>query len=212
MAQRTIHYLFGETIANRIEIADKKRFLLGSIMPDAIEARDRNQSHFKVRTDSVSYFDFEAFRNQYIRLMLRDDLYLGYYLHLVEDAFYRAFIYQDCFTMPRTPEEVKLLHHDYHILNSYIVHQYGIHNILKKDIILAHEPIARIVPFRIHEFLEELSRDFTEQTDGATVFLTESMLDEFIEAYLPLAIEEIKNLRNGTSALWAMDYAWPRKR
>ena len=212
MAQRTIHYLFGEMLSNEIELTDKERFLLGSILPDAIERCDRDKSHFKVRTDMLSYFDFEAYQNQYRDLIQQDDLYLGYYMHLVEDAFYRAYIYQDCYTMPRNPEEVEWLHQDYHILNSWIVQKYGIHNILKKDIILAHEPIARIVPFRIHEFLEELSRDFTEQTDGATVFLTESMLDEFIEAYLPIAIEEIKNLRNGTSALRAMDYAWPRKR
>ena len=43
MAQRTIHYLFGEVIANQIELTDKERFLLGSIMPDAIEVCDRDK-------------------------------------------------------------------------------------------------------------------------------------------------------------------------
>ncbi|MBR3964286.1 MAG: hypothetical protein IKJ80_02640, partial [Clostridia bacterium] len=154
MAQRTIHYLFGEIIASQMEIEDKARFLLGSVMPDAIEAADRDASHFKTKTDTLVYFDFEAYRNQYFDRMLQDDLYLGYYMHLVEDAFYRAFIYKDCYTMPRTQEEVKLLHNDYHILNSYIVNKYNIHDILEKDIILEYEPISCIAPFLIREFLD----------------------------------------------------------
>lgn len=35
MAQRTIHYLFGENFSKQIELKDKNRFLLGSVMPDA---------------------------------------------------------------------------------------------------------------------------------------------------------------------------------
>lgn len=212
MAQRTIHYLFGEIISNHLELADKERFLLGSIMPDAVEARDKDKSHFKVKTNMQVYLDFEAYRNKYFDLMQQDDLYLGYYMHLVEDAFYRVFIYQDCFTMPRTREEVELLHNDYHILNSYIVKKYDIHNILEKDIILEHESIGNIATFLIHESLNKLSDEFAEQTQGATVFLTEHMLDEFVETYIPLAIEEIISLKKGTSTLRVSDYAWLRKR
>ena len=73
MAQRTIHYLFGEKIDQQINLKNKQRFLLGSILPDAIERIDRNASHFKVKTDTCKYFDFTAFRNQYIDLMLQDE-------------------------------------------------------------------------------------------------------------------------------------------
>lgn len=212
MAQRTIHYLFGEIIASQIELTDKKRFLFGSIMPDAVESCDKDKSHFKVRKDTLVYLDFEAYRNQYFDLMQQDDLYLGYYMHLVEDAFYRTFIYQDRFTMPRTREEVDLLHNDYHILNSYIVKKYNMGNILEKDIILEHESIGGVATFLIRESLNRLADEFAEQTQGATVFLTESMLDEFIETYIPLAIEEIKNLKNGTSILRVSNYTWLRRR
>ena len=212
MAQRTIHYLFGELIANQIEFTDKKRFLLGSILPDAVEACDKDKSHFKVKTDTLVYIDYEAYKDQYFSLMQRDDLYWGYYMHLVEDAFYRSFIYQDRFTMPRTREEVTLLHNDYHILNSYVVNQYKIHNILETGIVLEHEPIGGIESFLVDESLKRLSDEFREETEGTTVFLTERMLDEFIETYIPLAIEEIKSLKNGTSILRVSDYAWPRKR
>ena len=212
MAQRTIHYLFGEMISNQIILADKKRFLLGSILPDAIEGSYRNASHFKVKTDTHKYFDFDAFRNKYCDQILHDDLYLGYYMHLVEDAFYRTYIYNDRFTMPRTRDEVPVLHNDYHILNSYIVKKYGITNILGHTFSLGHEPLCEIAPFPIDNFLQEMACDFTEQTEGHTVFLTEKMLDEYIRTYIPLAIEEAKYIRSGSTILNSTDYAWLIKR
>lgn len=210
MAQRTIHYLFGEIIASHVSLSDKQRFLLGSILPDAIEPRDRDASHFKVRTGTHTYFDFEAFRNAYFDLMLRDDLYLGYYIHLVEDAFYRVFLYTDRAVIPRTPEEVRVLHNDYHILNSYIVKKYQLQNKLTYPVSLEAEPIGSIAPFHIDTFLKELANDFTDQTKGSTVYLTESMLDEFVETYLPLAIDEVKSIKNGFSTLSTSDYSWLR--
>lgn len=212
MAQRTIHYLFGELISNQTEIRDKKRFLLGSILPDAIEASDRNISHFKIKTDTHKYFDFEAFRIQYFDEILQDDLYLGYYMHLVEDAFYRAFFYNPRFSMPRVREEVKLLHQDYHILNAYIVQKYDIQNILDTAFPLGNTPISKLTTFLIDPFLVELSQDFTEQLQGQTTFITESMLDAFIERFVPLAIEEVNSIKNGVSILKATDFAWPAKR
>jgi hypothetical protein len=212
MPQRTIHYLFGEMISNHVKLTDKKRFLLGSIMPDAVEACSKNKSHFKVKTNTLTYIDFEAFRNQYFDLMRKDDLYLGYYMHLVEDAFYRTFIYQDRFTMPRTREEVKVLHNDYHILNSYIVRKYNIHNILEKDTVLKYEPIGGIENFLIRDSLNKLADEFSEQTPGTTIFLTEPMLDEFIGTYSPLLLEEVNKSKNGTSILRSSDYTWLRKR
>lgn len=212
MAQRTIHYLFGEIISNEINLSDKKRFLVGSILPDAIEPAYRTASHFKIETNTHKYFDFEAFRNLHFDLIFQDDLYLGYYLHLVEDAFYRAFFYTDRFTMPRTREEVQILHRDYHILNSYIVKKYDIHNILGSSFSLKNEPLCDIAPFLVDEFLRELACDFTEQTKGNTVFLTESMLDEYIKTYIPLAIAEVKNIKSGSTILSVTDYAWPANR
>lgn len=212
MAQRTIHYLFGDIISNHIEIKDKKRFLLGNIIPDAVERGEREKSHFKIRTDSHSYFDFEAFRKKYMKQMLQDDLYLGYYMHLVEDAFYRAYIYEDRFEMPKTQEEVKILHNDYHLLNAYIVKKYNIHNVFEKEFDLTDEPISEIATFQTNECLTGLADEIMEQTTGKTRFLTENMLDEFIEKYIQLAIDEIKNIKTGNSILEVTDYAWLRKR
>ena len=166
----------------------------------------------KVKTENYVYFDFGTFREQFLEQIFKDDLYLGYYMHLVEDAFYRQFIYNERFKMPCTQEEVAILHKDYHILNSYIVNKYNIYNMLQKPIDLKQEPIGKIADFRMKEFIEEMSYDFTEQMTGKTHFLTENMVDEFLDEYIPIGIEELKHIYNGNFILQALDYSWLRHR
>ena len=212
MAQRTIHYLFGELICREIPLSDKKRFLLGSILPDAIDTANRDTSHFIVETRTHKFFDFAAFRNQYPDLINQDDLYLGYYMHLVEDAFYRAFFYNSNYTMPRSREEVPMLHQDYHILNDYIVKKYQLQNCFDLTISLKDTPLLDLTTFYVDKLLTDLSNDFTEQTQGKTTYITEQMLDLSVEHYIPLAIAEVKSMQAGTSLLQVSDFIWPNQR
>lgn len=211
MAQRTIHYLFGEMFSRQIELKDKNRFLLGSILPDAYsDDYKRDSTHFKCKSNNKVYFDFNRFREQYFELMQKDDLYLGYYMHLVEDALYRQFIHKKKLKMPCNKEEVMKLHNDYHILNAYIVKQYNIQNSLEKPIDLKRELICQKGTFKIYEFLENMAQDFKEKPLGTTVFLTENMLDEFIDMYLVLGVKELQSVIDGKYYLQAIDYAWPQ--
>ena len=83
MAQRTIHYLFAEMISRNIELKDKTRFLLGSILPDAyVDVKDRDTTHFMIRGEDGNYFDFHAFLENYYELIQKDDLYLGSLVYL----------------------------------------------------------------------------------------------------------------------------------
>ena len=205
MAQRLIHYLLGEIFSKEIELKSKERFLLGSIIPDAyMDLKDRDKTHFANRTEETTYFDFNLFREKFDRQINEDSLYLGYYMHLVEDVFYRQFI------LPRGQEEVSMLHNDYHILNSYIVSKYNCQNILQEKINLDSEKIMEIVEFRIEGFLRDFAGDFSDKTQGETVFVTEKMLDQFIEEYVPVMLEELRTVKNGNSTLVAKDYKWKR--
>lgn len=211
MAQRTIHYLFGELFSKQIELKDKHRFLLGNVLPDAYaNGMDRDKTHFTVKTDTQVYFDFGKFREEYAELICSDDLYLGYYMHLVEDTFYRQFLYSDHVIRPSSPEEVAMLHNDYHILNSHIVNKYQLQNVLTFPVDLKNESISDIAEFRSNEFLKDMSGDFMDQTTGTTRFLTEELLDEFIEEYVSLGLKELQSIRNGNSVLQPMDFAWKR--
>jgi len=211
MAQRTVHYLFGEIISRHVELNNKERFLLGSIMPDGIIPADRDRAHFKVSDESSTYFDFEAFGKRFLKEIKSDDMYLGYYMHLLEDAFYRDFVYGRNIPMPKLKEEVALLHRDYHILNSYIVNKYGILNILKPDYDLSNEPITELAEFILPDFLAAFAEDFTEQWEGSTTFISGKMVDEFISEYVALATEEVRSIKNGAPRLKTRDYTWSKK-
>ena len=195
-------------LSKEIELKNKKRFILGSIMPDAYkELKYRDKTHFAHRTDGT-YFDFNLFREKFGRQMNEDDLYLGYYMHLVEDVLYRQFIHRDQFRVPSSSEEVLILHHDYHILNFYIVSKYNCQNILQDKINLDSEKIMEITEFRMDGFLDDFAGDFSEKIQGETVFITEEMLDQFIEEYVPIMLEELRAVKNGKSLLVAKNYKW----
>ena len=212
MAQRTIHYLLGELISKQVKLNNKKRFLLGSIIPDAyVDVKYRDMTHFKVREEEATYLDFHKFLNDYFEYIQQDDLYLGYYMHLVEDAVYRKFFYNEHCKMPKSKEDVKRLHMDYHMLNKYIVDKYELKNELVQMGKDYQNEFAKIGDFRVEEFLEEFEQDFFEDISGETFYITEAMVDEFVERYLPLVLKELESVRTGKSFLDVKEYTWIKK-
>ncbi len=212
MAQRTIHWLFGELLLREYPVRDRKRFLLGSILPDAYRGHEeRKLAHFTDRsTPGLMYFDFDAFRLRFGGLMAADDLYLGYYLHLVEDNFYRVFFRERVGVGidGMAPETVTLLHRDYTLLNAYIVERYEIRNEAERPADFESEPINEIAHFDLDRFLADFAGDFTRRAEGETRYLTESMLDEFLARYLPQSLRELRTVRAGGRGLTARDMAW----
>ena len=88
MAQRLIHYLLGEIFSEEIELKNKKRFLLGSIMPDAyMNLKDRDKTHFANRTEETTYFDLTYLGRSLTGRLMKIACILAYYMHLVEDDF-----------------------------------------------------------------------------------------------------------------------------
>ena len=73
------------------------RLKLGSVL---VDAGYNGNSHMKISVAGghKKTYDFEGYRKMYGELMKKDDMYLGYYLHLVQDVIYRHF-----------PESVKLV-------------------------------------------------------------------------------------------------------
>ena len=87
MAQRLIHLLFCEKVMEKIEVKDKNRFVLGNLLPDAYTGKEiRKATHYVTEMDEgkTAYFGFDQFRKAFSDLILTDDLYLGYYMHLVQ--------------------------------------------------------------------------------------------------------------------------------
>ncbi len=79
-------------------------------------------SHLKKKIcENTRYtYDLEFFRDRYGKYMEKDDLYLGYYLHLIQDMLYRRFMYGEHGWNSSVPGNVEKLHRDYEILNEYV--------------------------------------------------------------------------------------------
>lgn len=209
MAQRTVHYVFGLQLAASCGIDDIPRFLLGSLLPDAIGSKDeRDVTHYAFRgADGTRYYEFDRFRRDFADQMF-DPLYFGYYMHLVEDSFYRAYCHQDFQFYFIKDEAVRALHRDYHLLNPWLVRRYSLTNMLSCPAELSGEPISRIAGFDLNGLQADLAQDFIEQPEGAFTFLSPAMMEEFIERYLPQAEEELRAVLEGKVLLRAADFAW----
>ncbi len=212
MAQRTIHYVFGELLLRECPVRDRRRFLLGSILPDAYADRaDREATHLMDRSrPGLAFFDFDAFRERFAPQLAADDLYLGYYMHLVEDDFYRSFFRERVgFAIDaQDPGQIAVLHRDYTLLNTYIVSHFGVKNCLERPADFEREPINALARFDLDAFLAAFAADFTETLEGRTHYLTEPMLDEYLARYLADGVRELRTVQRGGRWLRAADMAW----
>lgn len=213
MAQRTIHYLLGEELIG-LGVRDVDRFRVGNLLPDAIEDLIfRNLTHYQTDTqiggETKRLSDFESFRREFAPLVETDGLYLGYYMHLIEDACYRRFWNRVRFA-PRdmTRENVAVLHNDYHLLNRYIVSRYGIRNELVMPRDFEAEPVNRIYPFLLRDFLDEMRGDFSENPQGTTHYLTEALLEQFLVEAMPLCREALRRILSGGEPMDPRSLTW----
>ena len=213
MAQRTIHYLLGEELIP-LGIRDADRFRIGNLLPDAIEDLVfRAQTHYQVDTEkggkSLRFSDFERFRRDFSPLVETDGLYLGYYMHLVEDACYRIFWQKvRLFERDMTREKVAILHNDYHLLNAYIVSRYGIRDELVWPEGFESEPVNRIYPFLLRDFLSEMRGDFTERPEGKTVYMTEALLEEYLSDTRGVCRDALRRILTGGEPLDPKSLTW----
>ena len=206
MAQRTIHYLLGEELIG-LGVRDVDRFRVGNLLPDAIEDLVfRDLTHYqreeRIGGEDKRFSDFEGFRRGFAPLVETDGLYLDYYMHLVEDACYRRFWNRVRFA-PRdmTRENVAVLHNDYHLLNYYIVSHYGIRDELAMPARFETEPVNRIYPFLLRDFLDEMRGDFTERPQGTTHYLTETLLEIFLADARETCREALRRILAGEEPL-----------
>lgn len=214
MAQYTLHLVLAKLLVQKANIKNENRFALGHILPDAVLDREnRDKSHYIISLDNgkSKAYDFQQFGVTYKEKILNDELYLGYYMHLVEDALYRKLLYRDygLRDVGRCPEKVAVLHNDYHLINRYVVEKHRLKNELIIPGNFDKEEIHGIADFgSLESYLQEREQDFHEKLVGTTVYFTEKMADEYIEKYLGQCVEEMKAIGNSEEFLKTKDYKW----
>ena len=194
MASSMIHLAITQCMTKEIEFNNLDRIRLGSILPDGAIS---GNSHLKKKicNDKRITYDLEFYRQKYLEQMTKDDLYLGYYLHLVQDIFYRKYVYFEHNFDSSIPGNVEKLHRDYEITNWYVVNQYNLDKSMVRMQDLTGEPITELAKFDVPE----------------SSFFTKEMAEEFVDRATIFCLKEIKNLLDGKSGLDSSKWSWEKK-
>jgi len=214
MASRIMHLAITEKICESFPVKDKNRLRLGSILPDAYAGGIRDTStHLTNRIcgGTKNTHDLCRYKELFGERMKKDDLYLGYYLHLIQDLVYRQFVYGEKQWDSTVLGNVERLHKDYHQLNSYVIGKYHLQDDLVAPVDFGNEEINRLHPFDLDSFLEEMKEDYRDQSEGEYFFLTEEMADEYIKRVCDICIKELEALSKGEAYMDEFEWAWDRK-
>lgn len=213
MASSIVHLAITEEVAKIISFPDVARLKFGALIPDAGEGgNETGVSHLKVHIQDgrKTVYDFDRYRKLFGEKMLKDGLYLGYYLHLVQDALYRKCVYGRHHWDPTVPGNVERIHMDYRIVNQYIIQKYR----LKNDVAVPEgfdiEDINRICSFDTEGLLRKLASYFQPANEEPIFFFTKEMSDEFISEAVDFCVKEIEDLRSGKQGIDMLAYAWDR--
>ncbi|MBR4668204.1 MAG: tyrosine-protein phosphatase [Butyrivibrio sp.] len=210
MASSIMHLAVTGELAKKYAFKDLNRLRLGAILPDA---GSRELSHFSKRIWGLNKknYNFELYREKFGELMKTDDLYLGVYLHLVQDLCYRHFVYDKYSWNPMIPGNMEKLHNDYAILNHYVVSNYNLKNDLAVPERFDDEPICDICKFDVNWLAQSVEKQFAEEKDEETFFFTREMADEFIREAVAACEKELDALANGEAMIESYDTAWTNR-
>ena len=200
MASRTMHLATIEKLKTYFDVKDIDRLRLGIILPDAYNGcRSTEDSHLKIciSNGTMKTYDLNYYRQKFGERMKTDDLYLGFYLHLIQDMTFRHFVYDKHRWNPKIEGNIERLHNDYRLLNTYIIDKYELEPNINIPTDFENESINKLYPFDIEQQTKDLQQDFIPYDKGDIFFFTEKMADSFIEEVVEICQREIKSIFYG---------------
>ncbi len=213
MPQRMVHWLFGEALIDK-RIQNPDRFRIGNLLPDAYgDPSFRRTTHFVrplATTDGslLRFCDFPSFSARFGDLLLTDDLYLGYGMHLLEDAVTRTFLKRANIRVPNTPEGIAALHRDYHLFNRFLVKTYDLCFTARMPEGFERERILEVYPFDLEGFLKEFEKDFSDPAEGELQILSLPLLEQMITEAVPVLKNALTDLINENRLPEPTMYVW----
>ncbi len=207
MASSIIHYAITCELIKSRQFINPDRLKLGSILADS---GYNGNSHMKISVAGghKKTYDLDGYRNLYGKLMKQDDLYLGYYLHLVQDIIYRHFVYDKYHWNPLIPGNVEKLHKDYALSNYYVTQKYQLKNDLNIPADFDKEDINRICAFDLTGLEQNMSSYFVPVEEEDIFFFTKEMTDEYIAEAVECCIQELDNLEKEDGGMDGYILAW----
>lgn len=208
MASSVVHLAIINELTKKIDFNDINRLKFGAVVADA---GTYGKSHLKINvSDGKKSYDFDRYRLMFGGRILSDDLYLGYYLHLVQDALYRHYVYDRYHWDPLIQGNVERLHKDYSIVNYYVVSKYQLKNDLVVPKGFENEDINQLDTFDIEKFMMDMSSYFRPVEEENIFFFTKEMSDEYIKEAIDFCLKEVDKIRNGLPGIDMIEYAWER--
>ncbi len=203
MASRIIHLAVSERVAEHFGL-DLGRFNLGNLLPDLHDNTRESKavSHFRIarelyedaKTNEYQYFDYDKFLQKYKRKM-HDNLYLGYYCHLITDELWIQNVYikymRDKDRKKRIDQQNNY-YHDFSRLNQIVKEKYN----LRMNVVFEKAQISEIDDNKTSELKIALENDFKTKYDDLDLLLFEyEDIINFVEDASNAIIENIENIK-----------------
>lgn len=209
MASSIIHYAITCELIKRRQFNNPDRLKLGSIL---VDSGYNGNSHMKISVAGghKNTYDLDGYKSIYGELMKQDDLYLGYYLHLIQDILYRHLVYDKYHWNPLIPGNVEKLHRDYAIGNFYVVQKYNLKNEVTIPADYDKEPINQVCSFDLEGLVQNMNSYFEPSEEDDIFFFTKEMADEYIAEAVGYCIQELDNLECQNAGTDGYLSAWNR--
>ncbi len=209
MASRVMHLAVAHALTARRRFKDPQAFLLGALLPDAPRPRENARaSHFVSTRGDKRTYDLEEFRGLYGKKLAEEGLYLGYYLHLVQDIAYRRLLYGKYDLRRYMPQQLDRLYQDYSILNGTIIKKYRLPCLAMLPAGIEDAAVCRQFRLNAQGLLAELEGDFNRKAEGETTLFSREMAEEYIQSALALCETELTALTQGFPPLDPWTLAW----
>ena len=207
MASSIVHLAIINELIKLRSFRAEDRLKLGAVLADF---GIRRETHLQIRLPNGNKrtYDLNRFRAEFGKKLLEDDLYLGYYLHLVQDIVYRRLIYGKYAWDPTIEGNIERLHRDYSILNGAIIEKYGLKNDIAVPKDFESEAINRLYAFDTDLLLESMEKFFNKREEGEIFFFTREMADEFILEAVKTCLKELDVLESGGELMDIVECAW----
>ncbi len=211
MASRIIHLAITNELSQQYEFSNIDRLYFGTIIPDGVSScQEYILSHFKLRISDTGKrsYNLTEYKEKFGNLLKVDDLYLGYYLHLIQDLLYRHFMYDRYHWNPKPDGNIERLHDDYKQINAYVISKYGLHSDIHVPNGFASEKINELADFEPDRFIQELKNDFERIEYKERFFFTDNMVDEYIQWAVEYCKKELAALENGSYYFDEYEWSW----
>lgn len=203
MGSRLMHFALGKTLAERLGIDDKEGLIIGSILPDALPAKEKQErnSHFISVFDDGRYkwFDSLTFFEKYRQEVMEDPIYLGYYFHLISDNIFRQTFYIDMGLLSRRGEKslFEEFYCDYNLLNPMITENFGLTRTLTVPERLRDTRLYRDFGFEPENLIADIYADMQMHIEGELMHFNMDIVRGFVEKSADVCMKEYAAIKEG---------------